>query len=46
MIRMERREEGKDMYVVCIGDIEGIAHFIPLEEGRLWLVNNRIDLST
>ena len=32
--------------VVRIGQIEGIAHLIPLEPNKSWLVNNRIDLET
>ena len=32
--------------VVLISKIEGIAHLIPLEPKRTWLVNNRIDLET
>jgi len=46
MIRMERCEEGKRTHVVRIANIEEMAHVIPLEEGKLWLVNNRIDLIT
>jgi len=46
MVRRERREEGKRTHVVRIADIEGMAHVIPLEKGKLWLVNNRIDLIT
>jgi len=32
--------------VVRIGQIEGMAHLIPLEPNKSWLVNNRIDLET
>jgi len=32
--------------VVRIGQIEGMAHLIPLESNESWLVNNRIDLET
>ena len=46
MIRMKRREEGKRTHVVQIADIEGMAHVISLEKGKLWLVNNRIYLRT
>lgn len=46
IIQMEPREEGNYMYVVRIVDIEGIVHLIALEEGRLWLGNDRIDLRT
>jgi len=37
---------GKRTHMVRIADIEGMAHVIPLEKGKLWLVNNRIDLIT
>ena len=33
-------------YVIPIADIEGIAHLIPIETDRLYLVNNRIDQHT
>jgi len=46
MMWMERCEEGKWTHVERIPDIEGMAHVIPLEKGKLWLVNNRIDLIT
>jgi len=46
MIRVEQREDGNSMHVIRIGDIEGMAHLIPLETGKIWLVNNRIDFST
>jgi len=32
--------------VVRIGQVEGMAHLIPLEPGESWLVNNRIDLQS
>ena len=32
--------------VVRIVMIEGMAHLIPLESEKSWLVNNRIDLET
>jgi len=32
--------------IVRIKEVEGIADLIPLELGKLWLVNNRIDLIT
>ena len=31
-------------YVIGITDIEGMAHPIPLEPGKLYLINNRIDV--
>ena len=45
MIRVESREEGKGLHIVRVKDIEGMAHLIPVDEGRVWLVNNRIDLT-
>ena len=32
--------------IVCIVNIEGLAHLISLELGSSWLVNNRIDVET
>ena len=32
--------------IVCIANIEGLVHLIPLEPGQSWLVNNRIDIDT
>jgi len=46
MIRVEQREDGNSMHVIRIRDIEGMAHLTPLETGKIWLVNNRIDFST
>ena len=46
MIRVERRQDGKDMFMVKIRDIEGMAHLVAMETDRVWLVNNRIDLTT
>jgi len=46
MIQIERREEGKWTHMVRIAEIEVMAHVIPLEEGKLWLLNIRIDLIT
>ena len=46
MIRVELREEGKVLHIVRVRDIEGIAHLIPVDGGRVWLVHNRIDLTT
>ena len=33
-------------HVICITDIEGMAHLIPVEPGNRYLVNNRIDVHT
>ncbi|KAF8432902.1 hypothetical protein BGX38DRAFT_1276397 [Terfezia claveryi] len=46
MIWVELREEWKRTHMIQIADIEGMAHLIPLETGKTWLVNNRIDLNT
>ena len=46
MIRVEWREDNRNVVVVQIGQIEGVAHLIALEPGKVWLVNNRIDLMT
>ena len=46
MIRVEYREGREIMHIVRIGDIEGMTHLIPLYARRVWLVNNRIDLTT
>jgi len=36
----------EESMVVPIAKVEGMAHLIPLELGKSWLVNNRIDLET
>ena len=46
MIRVELREEAKELYIVRVRDIEEMAYLIPVDGGRVWLVNNRIDLTT
>ena len=46
MVRVEQKEDGYGMHIIRIGDIEGMAHVIPLDPERLWLVNNRIDFRT
>jgi len=46
MVRMECRNTGKELRIVQIGDIEGMAHLIGVKRDRVWLVNNRIDLNT
>ena len=46
MIRLECTGENQGFYIIRVKDIEGLAHLIPLEAGRVWLVNNRIDLTT
>ena len=45
MIRVESRGEGEGFHIIHIGDMEGMAHLIPIGTG-VWLVNNRIDFST
>jgi len=46
IIRMEWREDDKNVCIVEIKELEGMAHLIPLELGKVWLVNNRIDFIT
>ncbi|KAF8454154.1 hypothetical protein BGX38DRAFT_1141130 [Terfezia claveryi] len=46
IIRMEKREDEGAIHVIKISDIEGMAHLIPVEAERVWLVNNRIDFNT
>ena len=46
MVRVEKKEDGYGMHIIRMGDIEGMAHVIPIDPGRLWLVNNRLDFST
>ena len=46
MIRVESKGEGEGLLMIHTGDIEGMAHLIPLEAGKVWLVNNRIDFRT
>ena len=46
MIHVECTEENQGFHIIRVKDIEGLAHLIPLEAGRVWLVNNRIDLTT
>ena len=46
MIRIECTGENQGFHIIRVKDIEGLAHLIPLEAVRVWLVNNRIDLTT
>jgi hypothetical protein len=46
MIRMEWIDGERGVHFVRISDMEGMAHLIPLDEGKVWLVNNRIDFNT
>jgi len=46
MIRMEWREDDKNVHIVVIKEVEGMVHLILLEPGKVWLVNNRIDFIT
>ena len=46
MIRMECAGENQGFHIIRVKDIEELTHQIPLEVGRVWLVNNRIDLTT
>jgi len=43
---MELMDGERGFHVIRIADIEGMAHLIPLEKNRVWLVNNRIDFNT
>ena len=43
MIWVEWREDNRNVIVVQIGQIEGVAHLIALELVKVWLVNNRIN---
>jgi len=45
IIRMELIDSKSGFHFIRIADIEGMAHLIPLEKDRLWLVNNRIDFN-
>ena len=44
-IRVSKRSNGRDMQIVSIGAVMGLAHVIPSGE-RQWIVNHRIDLRT
>ena len=46
MIQVEQRKKGKGLHMIRIADIEGIAHLLEMEADKVWLVNNRIDLTT
>jgi len=46
MIRMEWIDGERGVHFIRISDMERMAHLIPLEKGKVWLVNNRIDFHT
>jgi hypothetical protein len=46
MIRMEWMEGSRGIHFIRTTDMEGMAHLIPLEKDKVWLVNNRIDFIT
>ena len=46
MIPVKWREDNRNVVVVQIGQIEGVAYLIALEPSKVWLGNNRIDLMT
>ena len=46
MVRVEKRVDGFGIHIIRIGDMEGMAHVIPLDPVKLWLVNNRIDFNS
>lgn len=45
IIWVEQREEQKRGHIIQIGDIESMAYLLELEADKVWLMNNRIDLS-
>ena len=45
IIWVEQREERKRGHIIQIGDIESMAYLLELEADKVWLMNNRIDLS-
>jgi len=46
MIQMEWMYRGKGVYFIRISHTEGMEYLIPLEKGKVWLVNARIDFNT
>jgi len=46
MIRMKWIDGERGVHFIRISDMEGMAHLIPLEKDKVWLVNNRIDFNT
>jgi hypothetical protein len=46
MIRIEWMEGSRGIHFIRTTDMEGMAHLIPLEKDKVWLVNNRIDFIT
>jgi hypothetical protein len=45
LVTVQHRDDAREMTIVDIGTILGLAHLIP-ETDRRWLVNSRIDLRT
>ena len=45
MIQVERREKCNDMFILRIKDIKGMVHLDAIETDKVWLVNDRIDLT-
>jgi len=45
IIHTELMDGEKGFHFIRIANIEGMAHLIPLDKDRLWLVNNRIDFN-
>jgi len=43
---MEWIDGERAVHFIRISDMEGMAHLIPLEKDKVWLVNNRIDFNT
>ena len=46
MIHVQCTWENQGFHIRRVKNIAGLAHLILLEAGRVWLVNNRIDLAT
>jgi len=45
MIWMEWIDGKRGVHFIRISDMEGMAHLIPFEKDKVWLVNNRIDFN-
>ena len=45
LVTVQQREDAREVTIVDVGMILGLAHLIP-EADRCWLINNRIDLKT
>ena len=45
MSQVEWIDRERGVRFIRISDMEGMAHLIPLEKDKVWLVNNRIDFN-